>query len=121
MGILMMAMNMLLLSTGAYRWVFETVDALDPATATITDNVMWLLTPWFFLYTIAGFYSGLLSRMHLTKPGMTGALIKLGLISALFGWTIFMDPITGVYVAALASVLGAATMLWWLRRAYHLA
>ena len=73
MEILMMGLHTLLLSTGIYRWVFESVEDLDPTTAPITDNVMWLLTPWFFRYTVAGCYSALLSRMHITRPGMIGA------------------------------------------------
>ena len=120
-GFLMMGLNVLLLSTDVYRWVFESIDALDPATTRITDHVMWLLTPWFFIYTVTGYYSGLLAKMHITRPGMTAALIKLGLITALFGWAITVDPITGVYVAALASVLGAVTVMLWIRRAYHIA
>ena len=120
-GVLLMGFNALLLSTGVFRWVFESIEALDPATADITDNVMWLLTPWFLLYTLAGFYWALLSRMHLTRPYLTGALVKLVVIGALFGTTIALDPITGVYVAALASILGSATILLWLGRAYHLA
>ena len=55
------------------------------------------------------------------KPAMTGALIKLGVIASLCDWTISLDRVNGVSVAALTSVPGSAMILFWLRRGCRLA
>ena len=113
--------NALLILSGAYRWIFESIEALSPATATVTDNVMWLLTPWFFTHAVSGCYWSLLARMHISIPYLISASMKLVILVALFTLALEYDPVTGVYVSAVATTLGSLVGLLWYRWCYKRA
>ena len=114
----LMAINALMITSGAYRWVFESIEALSPDTATVTDNVMWLLTPWFFTHAISGCYWSLLARMQMSIPYLVSASVKLVIMVALFALALRYDPVTGVYIAALATGLGSLVGMFWYRWCY---
>ena len=90
------------------------LEKLDDQIAQISVYTMWILAFMPFTYTMGAYYIGMLSKTRHTMPVMISQWIALAVVFTMLLVSISMKPFMGVYVVALAQLIGALVSLSWL-------